>query len=404
MPGTDRRARVRDNGQGTVSRSPKTGAWIARLTVGYDGRGRQVRRSFSGKTRAEAVRRMNAARSALDAGLAVPDERTTVAEWMDRWIGGLGASVTESTREAYEHRTRLYITPHLGAVKLVKLTPTHVRDWLCTLDAAGLAPDTRKGARAALRRALRIAEQEGLVPRNVAAIADGPRADGRRSASLTPAQAKALVEASNRPAPRPSGRRGRPATALQRVAMAIVVALGLGLRKGEVLGLRWSDVDTTADPPRLVVRGQLTRTKASGLHWKPTKTARHREMVLPAVVVAALETQRRRQNEDRLQVGAAWAEHDFVFTTAAGTPIEPRNFARWLSTAATDLGIGHVNPHKLRHSAASLALAEGVPLEVVSELLGHSSIRTTKDVYGHLVGHQKEQAAAALDRALAPSS
>jgi integrase len=392
--------RTRGNGEGSIFRDPTSGRWVGKLTLGFDERGRQIRRKFHGSTRAAVAQRMKSARAALDAGLPVPDERLTVGQWLQTWLNGLGDSVTDSTVEAYRFRIRAYIAPHLGLVRLVYLTPNQVKGWLRGLEAEGLAASTRQGARATLRRALRVAEQEGLVSRNVAAIADGPRGASRAGRSLTAEEAKALVRAAQERVDVEPGRPGRRPVAMQRLAGAVDVALGLGLRRGELLGLRWDDVELDAKPPRVTITGQLVRGKGIGLVRHSPKTGRQREIFLPPFVAKALVAQRRRQAAERLAAGSAWTDSGLVFTTPSGTPVDPRNFNRLLAKAAKRADLGHVHPHELRHSAASLALAEGVPIEVVSELLGHSSIRVTKDVYGHLLPGQKAAVAGALERIL----
>ena len=318
--------------------------------------------------------------------MPVPDERTTVGAFLRDWISRIvPGTVSEGTLDTYARVIRLYLLPAFADIPLVRLTPAHVDDLLRSMEERGLAGETRRMARAVLRRALRRAEQEELLTRNVAAIADGPNIRRGEGRTLSPDEARALIAAS----------RG------ERLQAAFSAALSLGLRRGEVLGLRWKDLDLDGAVPTAAITKQLQRTKR-GLELVDVKTQRSRRRLhLPPPLVEDLRRHRSRQNEDRFALGAEWRDVlGLVFTTPLGTPVDPRNFSRLVGELCQKAGIGHWSPHELRHSCASLLLAQGVPLEVVSEVLGHSSIRVTKDVYGHLLAPARAQAAAAMQRTL----
>ncbi len=177
--------------------------------------------------------------------------------------------------------------------------------------------------------------------------------------------------------------------------------LATGLRRGEALGLRWSDVDL--DAGRLVVTRQLKR-EGGTLVTADTKTARIRralDLSAPMVeALRALRAHRARQAAERLALGAAWRDSGYVFTTSLGTPVDPRNCYREFRGICEDAGLGRWHPHELRHSAASLMLAQGVKPQDVSELLGHSLIRMTADVYGHVLAPDRKAAAEAMSEVL----
>lgn len=240
-----------------------------------------------------------------------------------------------------------------------------------------------------LRRALRWAEQQGWVARNVAAIADGPKVARGEVRALELDEARQLLTAA----------RGH------RLEAAVVLALSLGLRRGELFGLTWSDVALDDDRPTVTVRRQTQRVDGVGMVLVELKTARSRRVLaLPPLAVDALRAHRKRQAVERLALGAAWANgapsSELVFTTADGGAVDPRNFHRSLNRLAKRAGIDGVRPHVLRHSAVSLLLDQGVPLDDVSELAGHSSVRVTKDCYGHLLDGGRQRAADAMQRAL----
>jgi|ERR1035437_3208796 integrase len=174
--------------------------------------------------------------------------------------------------------------------------------------------------------------------------------------------------------------------------------LSTGLRRGEALGLQWRDFDDTKRA--ISVRRQLKREGGS-LITADTKTARSRRSVnLPRGLVRLLEEHRKRQDEEHDVMDELWTDTGFIFTTSFGTPIDPRNLNREFDGICKRAGLDHWHPHELRHSAASLMLASGVKLQVVSEVLGHASIRMTADVYGHILAPDREAAADAMDQAI----
>lgn len=380
-------ATKRANGEGTVHYNKQRKVYEARLTVGRKADGRPDRRKFVGRTQADVIRRMTEARAAISAGLQIPDERITVSQWLMQWLEALPGTVSEGTEDTYRRQVRLYLDPAIGNVRLRQLTPVDVDRLMREMEQRGLSASTRRLTRSVLRRSLRVAEQHGLIGRNVAAIADGPRLDRDEARSLTVEQAMALLaESSN-----------------HRLHAALVVMLALGLRRGEALGLSWQDVDLDASPPVVRVRRQLQRVPRRGQQLVGLKTPKsRRDVVAPALLVEVLRTHRRRQAEERIKAGPAWRDpDDLVFTTPLGSPVDGRNFNRVVSQIAKGAGLGHWHPHELRHSAISIMLGADVPLELVSEVAGHSSIRVTKDVYGHLLPGAKAVAASAMDRALA---
>lgn len=156
---SDRKA----NGEGTIAHDKVRGRWVGRLTIGFGSDGQPIRRKFVGKTRTNVVQRMAAARRALDSGMPIPNDRLTVSTFLNRWLDTLPGRVTESTINLYRSRVRLYLVPQFGFVALTKLTPAHVFDLMSAMEMKGLAPATRRSARAVLQAALRRAEQEGSL-------------------------------------------------------------------------------------------------------------------------------------------------------------------------------------------------------------------------------------------------
>jgi integrase len=186
-----------------------------------------------------------------------------------------------------------------------------------------------------------------------------------------------------------------------RLEAAYVVALALGLRRGELLGLSWADLELDGPMPLMRVRRQLLRHQGKGVLLSELKTAGSRRTLhLSEPVVEALRAHRSRQEEERMTARVWRNQADLVFTSTIGTPLDPEVFGKSVPRLCKAAGLGHWSIHELRHSCASLLLAMGVPLEVVSDTLGHASIRVTMDVYGHLLAPAKMQAAEAMRRAL----
>lgn len=382
---------ARSAGEGTISENKARGRWEGQLTISYDPTsGKRKRQKFTGKTRREVVAKMDDARRALGEGRATASERRTVGQYLDEWTTDiLPGTISSSTLAGYRDVVRLYIKPHIGAKRITTLSPTDVTRMIRALEADGRSANTQRLARSILRRALRRAEQEGVVSRNVAAIADGPKVGTVEGRTLTVDQAKALLAAA----------------ADHDLGAAFTVALTLGLRRGELLAITWDDVDLDGDKPTLTITKALKRIPKVGLEVSETKTPTSRRRIhLPAPTAAALKAHRVKQVAQQLKVGESWPAkplgYDLVFRTPVGTAVDPDNF-RNATYRLTQLTFTpeeerpkrgepwpveyRWSPHELRHSAASLLIAQGVDLKVVSEVLGHSSIRITADVYGHLL-------------------
>ncbi|MBU6315713.1 MAG: site-specific integrase [Acidobacteria bacterium] len=397
MTATQARKRTKANGEGSVREELHNGRkrWKGTFTVGYDG-DRQVRRVVTGRTKAEVLAKMREAQNASDAGLELARRDLTVARFLEDWLTNiLPDTVAPATLQQYRDVCRIYIVPLIGQKRLVSLTPSDVSKMVRHLGTEyvrkdgqkGVSPHTQRIARSVLRRALRWAEDQGLLVRNVARIAPGVRIGHTAGRTMTPDDAKVLLDT----------------VATHRNAAAFTVALSCGLRLGELLGLSWDDIDLEAQRPRLTIHQSLKRHNATGLVLEDTKTASSRRTVLlPTFAADALRQHRKAQRLERVAAGPAWDKKplgaDLVFRTPIGTAIDPDNFRRTVYQVTEQAGLGRWSPHELRHSCASLLIAQGVPLKIISELLGHSSIRMTADVYGHLLEPARAEAADAMDR------
>lgn len=248
--------------------------------------------------------------------------------------------------------------------------------------ATGLSPRRVQYIHAVLRRALVTAERWGLVSRNVAKLVDPPRVPKHEITPLTPEQARKLIEAS----------------ADHRHLALYVTALGTGLRQGELLGIRWEDVDL--ETGRLRVRHTLANVKGELTLLEPKTDRSRRTVLLADTVVTALRAHRTRQRMERLVSGSRWVDSGHVFTTMHGTPYHAATITRAFQAALERAGLPRCRFHDLRHAAATFLLAQGMTLEDVKNLLGHSSITLTSNTYGHVLEQRQREVARAMDAVL----
>jgi len=376
--------RRRGAGEGSIFKDPQTGRWRALLDVGEDASGRRRRRKVSGRTRAEVAAKLRELQRDLEDGVSSAGRQVTVAVLSEDWLRQRSGDLSGSTLNIREWAVRLHLVPSLGARRVRELSAADVAVFLQDKAAAGYSRATLGKLRGVLIQVLRHAERQGLVARNVAALVptpSGPRSQGR---SLTIEQAHALLAAS----------RGHPLEA------AVAVALTCGLRPGELLALRWEDVDL--DNGVLRVRQAVARV-GGRIELASTKTAAsRRQLRLPATTVEALRAHLARQDGQRESLAEHWYEHGLVFTTGFGTLVDPANLRRSLRYITERAGLGRWHPHELRHSAASLLSAAGVPLEEVADVLGHVSTRVTSSTYRHRTTSTVEAAVAPMDRLFGP--
>jgi integrase len=376
---------MRAHGEGTVikrSRKRKDGTtvirWVAIVTA-PDGSRPSVwceTRAEAEKARQELVRLHHAGR--LDV------TRLTLGDFLQRWASSV--DLAPATMKQHRNAITNHLVPRLGKVRLSALTPSDVDAYLSRTD---LHPQTLRHHRATLRRALADAIRDGLVTRNVAALSRPPRMRKVERTYLDAADAMRLIEG----------------TAGERVHAPLTVALTTGLRQAELLALTWRDIDWTA--PSLTVRHTLHRipNAPEGVYpWvrRDTKTDKSRRTVtLVPMAVDALREQQAQQAADR---GGVVSLDALVFTTPAGHPIHGPNLLPPLHRAQARLGLPLVSWHDLRHATATMLLGAGVPLPVISRMLGHSTLRVTADLYAHVVPELERDAADRLQAALTGAS
>jgi integrase len=370
----------RGNSEGTIFQR-KDGRWTAGAEVGG-----YRRKWIYGKTRREVADRLSKIQREVAEGRPVISDRLSVAEYLNRWLYEVAKQRTRPmTWRGYEHLVRLHILPSLGRVRLAKLTPQHVHCLVTQKVREGhLSPRTIQYMHSVLRAALNQAVRWRMVHYNAAAMVSTPRVTRREVRALTPEEARCLLDAA----------RGDRLEALYSVALA------LGLRQGEALGLKWCDIDF--DTHVLRVRRASQRIPHHGTQLVETKTKRsRRSLVMPPIVINALCGHRGRQAVERLAAGERWVDLDLVFPSERGTLADGPNVTHRFHKLLNRAHLPPMRFHDLRHACASLLLVQGVHPRVVMETLGHSQISLTMDTYSHVIPALQREAADRMEAVLA---
>lgn len=366
----------RGNHEGSIYQRSADRRWLGVALVGYDQFGKPIRKSVTAKTRNEVVQKLKGLRQRIDEGQPALESNMRVYELFERWYEDvLRHQVAPSAMNNYRSVATHHVLPTLGNKKVTDLTVTDIDRLLSEKTDLGLSSSSVRRIRAVLSQCLDQGIRWGAVNRNVASLTRTPKTVRTEGRTLTPDQAKHLINTLK-------GHRHEALYGLMLVT---------GIRRGEALGLMWTDLDFTSGVLR--IRRQLKR-EGGALVTSDTKSARSRRSInLPAPMLAGLLAHSERQQEEQCAAGRSWIDSGFMFTSLVGSPIEPRNLHREFKKVCERAELGNWHLHELRHSAASLMLAQGIQIQVVSRVLGHASIRMTADVYGHILDPDREAAA-----------
>jgi integrase len=373
--------RRRSSGDGTIYQRAD-GMWLGAVDLGWQG-GKRRRKYVSATTRREVVAKMRPLIRAAEAGRMSPTRTPKVEEWMHTFMNEVaGTAVRPATLSRYEQELRLHVLPEIGHLRLDKVQPHHLsalyRRLLGTLSASSV-----RRVHALVRRSFNVAVRWGYLASNPAQLVDPPPLPHHEIQPLTVDETRRFLEAA-RHTPMPA-----------RWALAVT----LGLRQGEVLGLAWDDIDL--DKGVLRVRRALQRQSGGRLVLVQPKTSRSRRTVrMPASLVSLLRDHHERQNERRVRAGGDWEESGLVFTTRTGGAIHPRNDYRAFRALLDRAELRRIRLHDLRHTAASLMLAKEVPARVVMEVLGHSQISLTMNTYSHVADESMQTVAERMEDTL----
>lgn len=373
----------RGNGEGSI-RKRKDGRWEGRYTILTPDGPKQ--KTVYGKTRREVVEKLTEASANRDKGIVVHDQNLTVAAYLDRWLeDSVRGTVRESTFSRDKYLVTNHVVPVLGRVKLKNLNAMSLQRLYREKLDSGLSGSTVLKVHHALHKALSEAKRLRLIADNPAAEVKAPRASSQEMRPLSAPEAKQLLEAARS----------------DRLEAFYVLAIHTGMRRGELLGLKWEDVDLDGSTVR--VRRTLTRTgNGKGLALGEVKTKKSRRTVrLRPETVDALKSHRARQAVEKHAAGGVYEDRGLVFAGETGNLINPSNLRqRSFASLLKKAGLPHVTLHDLRHTCASLLFQRNVNPKIVQELLGHASVAITLDTYSHMLPGMGGEAADAMGEAL----
>ena len=376
----------RSNGDGGVWEL-EAGRWRWEVVLGYvtkpDGTRSRKTKSGTAKNETEAKKALTLARADKERGVLATPDRITVAEWLEKWLVTRGARIRRNTFLSYEHIIKKHLAPNIGTKRLQALKPVDLHVMYETLATQGLTAKTLRNIHGVLYGALSDAMKLELIYRNVAGITrpEAPAQDNniKASQSWTASEAAQFLNVA----------RGDSLYAL------FYLLLSLGLRRGEVCGLRWENIDLERRSIRI---DEALVCEAGKLAISAPKTKRSRRVLrLPSDSLEVLRLHKAAQEQKHLENGVQPAR-DWLFTTRHGTAVHPDNVNRSLERLCTVAGVRQVRVHDLRHTYASLARRAGVSLEIVSEKLGHHASSFTGDVYRHTFEDEHEEAALELSQ------
>ncbi len=375
----------RIDGEGTVRKHATRDLYEARYSYVDTETGLRRRGSVYGKTDVLALEALRDVHARLKAEKPPTDSKMTVAKWLDEWlVGSLQRSDRKpTTKETYRYLSNSHIRPApFGALELAKVRPSHVDALIQKMRDNNLSESTTRNVYAVLNSLLDGARRDKLIAANPMLEVKRPTVAKHEAKFMEPWQVKELLTAAE-------GARYFP-------VLKLIAASGL--RRGEALALEWTDI--LFDKQILKVRSTVSRVEGALVKTSPKTANSRREIVLSPGMVEMLHAHRKLQVAERLRAGNQWQGKNLVFATELGGYVDPRNLLRAFTSAAKAAGIPDVGLHTLRHSAASAMLDAGIPLHVVSRILGHGSISITADIYGHITDSRQREAMEGLSAAL----
>ncbi len=372
MPGR-RKVSKRAKGEGSVSERPD-GSWIGQVTTGYTPEGKQKRKTVYGKTQTEALAKLAEVKQRLVNG-TYTDTKLTVSEYLETWLKEKERSVKERTAMLYREQAERYVIPRVGSVKLEKLTPLHLQRMISEL-ADEIGVPTANKARTLMFAALKQAVRWQLIHRNPCEAVAKLKETRKEMLLWTPAETVQFLEAA------------RP----HRLYAAFYLAVFAGLRRGELLGLRWKDLTG----PVLSVRQSLTVLGGTPHFTTPKTRKGERYVTVSPDVLEVLAQHKLIQEAEAKALGDAWTDSGLIFTTEIGTLIHPRNFERSFKALLTTSKVTKARLHDLRHLHVSLLVSKGFDPRSIADRVGHTNPSFTLDVYSHMFATQRAQAAVGM--------
>jgi len=369
---------------GRIRRRSKN-SWEITIDLGRDAEGKRIRKfvNVKGKKK-DAERKRRELLTARDGGMPIPMDKVTVAVYLEQWLSARERDVRARTIYEYRRYVHYYALPAFGHLQLTQLQPAHLDALYTKMQGVGLSGRTCLHMHRILHHALKQAVRQGLIVRNLAQAAAAPKADHHEMKHLTAWQLHSLLSA----------------TANDLYHPIYYLAAWTGMRRGEIVGPKWQDIDL--EQGTISMRRTLLRVPGKGYVEGAPKTAKSKRLIsITGEVVTMLKRHRAAQAEGRLAAGPAWQDNDLVFTVVDGGPVDPDEITHAFSRAVRRLGLPQVRFHDLRHTHASLLLAQNVHPKVVQERLGHSTIAITLDTYSHSIPGLQGAAAKAFEGIMA---
>jgi len=370
----------RGNNEGSIFKR-KNGTWRAQVTAG----GKRL--SYSGKTRSECQAWIRSTLHQVDNGLTFDKAQVTVEEFLRNSLASAKSSLRYTTWQQYSQTIRDHILPSLGDTKIVKLRPDVIQALYDNKVEEGVGLRTIQLTHAVLRRFLNRAVKLGLLPNNPSDVTSPPKPQQKEMHILDDSQVQRLIITAK-------------TTQIRNLAL-YQLAIATGMRQGELLGLKWQDVDW--QQRTLHIQRQLKYISDNGPVFSQLKTrSSARTIVIGKETMSLLKEHQQRQFNEITRMGKRWQDHDLVFPSTIGTPFNPRNLFRQYKSLLNEAGVPSIRFHDLRHTAASLMLNHGIPVLIVSKRLGHAKPSITLDIYGHLIPSMQEQVAKMMDEVITP--
>ena len=366
-------AKKRGQNEGSIYKR-KDGSYAAQLS----GEGKRFTKYF--KTRREAQAWIDETRNQIRNGLSLPGAQVTMSAYLEQWLETVKSNLRPNTHAQYGQIIRGHIMPRLGKVCMKDLRPDMIQTLYNQKLSDGASGRTVQMIHAVLHHALDQAVKWGLLGRNPADAVVRPKSRRTEMKVLDDMQVRTLLLIAKG----------------SRYEVLFQVAVTTGLREGELLALKWSDLDWKTR--RLQVQRQVQRQKGKGIvYTEPKSAAGRRSVVLGTGTIEKLREHFQTQQLERQVVGDQWQDHDLIFPSVVGTPLDHRNVLKVFKEFLVQAGLPKVRFHDLRHTAATLMLQEGVHPKVVQERLGHSDISLTLNTYSHVLPSMQEEAAEAVD-------
>ena len=373
-------AKKRGQNEGTIFKRKDKDIWVAQISI----QGKRI--SKYGKTQSECREWIRKMQNQVDDGLTIAGAQKTLAKYLEEWLLVHATSIRPKTAEQYNQICKQHIIPNLGSIKLKDLQAGHIQSLYSKKLASGTSKRTVVLIHAVLMRSLKQAEKMGIIGKNPVLAVTRPKVERKEMKVLNDGQVRSLLSAA----------------AGERYEAAFWLAVSTGMRLGELVGLKWADIEWTNK--QLRVQRQVQRL-STGLAFSEPKTKTSRRMIaLGSEPVEKLRKHLVSQSKDRQKAGESWIENDLIFPSVIGTPLDPSNLYHIFKELLKKAQLPPIRFHDLRHTAATLMLLQGTHPKIVQERLGHSDISMTLNTYSHVIPSMQAEAAEKLDELLMPIS